>query len=109
MQDRGVSNESRPEMSRMKVIAIEDADTWPVVAVLADLDDPEGPLLRWRQGPRANATTLDVRELLGDRSWRSWTSTSRPTGRRATWRPGEGRSGSSAEHPSRFRLYLDGC
>lgn len=57
-------------MPRMKVIAIEDADTWPVEAVLADLDDPEGPLLRWRQGPRAHATTLDVRELLGDGSWR---------------------------------------
>jgi hypothetical protein len=57
-------------MSRMKVIAIEDADTWPVEAVLADLDDPEGPLLRWRQGPRADATTLDVRELLGEGSWR---------------------------------------
>lgn len=57
-------------MSRMKVIAIEDTDTWPVEAVLADLDDPEGPLLRWRQGPRAHATELDVRELLGDGSWR---------------------------------------
>src|SRR6266508_261933 len=34
----------------------------------------------------------------------SWTSTSRPTGRKATWRPGEGRSGSSAEHPSRSAL-----
>jgi hypothetical protein len=54
----------------MKVIAVEDTDTWPVEAVLADLDDPEGPLLRWRQGPRADATTLDVRELLGDGSWR---------------------------------------
>jgi len=54
----------------MKVIAIEDTDTWPVEAVLADLDDPEGPLLRWRLGPRADATTLDVRELLGDGSWR---------------------------------------
>ena len=57
-------------MSRMKVIAVEDTDTWPVEAVLADLDDPEGPLLRWRQGPRADATELDVRELLGDGSWR---------------------------------------
>lgn len=57
-------------MSRMKVIAIGDTDTWPVEAVLADLDDPEGPLLRWRQGPRADATELDVRELLGDGSWR---------------------------------------
>jgi hypothetical protein len=57
-------------MSRMKVIAIEDTDAWPVEAVLADLDDPEGPLLRWRQGPREDATELDVRELLGDGSWR---------------------------------------
>jgi hypothetical protein len=30
----------------MKVIAIEDTDTWPVEAVLADLDDPERPLGR---------------------------------------------------------------
>jgi hypothetical protein len=57
-------------MSRMKVIAIEDTDTWPVEAVLVDLDDPEGPLLRWRQGPRADAMELDVRELLRDASWR---------------------------------------
>jgi hypothetical protein len=96
-------------MPRMKVIAVEDADTWPVEAVLADLDDPEGPLLRWRQGPRSDATTIEVEELLGDGTWRFVDLDLPPDWDQDTRRPGEARSVSSKGrlHPS--LPCLDGC
>jgi hypothetical protein len=51
-------------------IAIRAEEGWPIEAVLADRDNPEGPLHRWREGALSDAPEIEVDEVLADPSWR---------------------------------------
>jgi hypothetical protein len=51
-------------------IAIRAEEGWPIEAVLADRDNLEGPLHRWREGALSDAPEIEVDEVLPDPSWR---------------------------------------
>jgi hypothetical protein len=51
-------------------IAIRAEEGWPIEAILADRDNPEGPLHRWREGALSDAPDIQVDEVLADPSWR---------------------------------------
>jgi hypothetical protein len=48
-------------------IAIRTEEGWPIEAVLADRDNREGPLHRWREGALSDAPEIEVDELLATR------------------------------------------
>jgi hypothetical protein len=57
-------------VTQMMAIAIRAEEGWPIEAVLADRDNPEGPLRRWTEGALSDAPEIDVDEVLADPSWR---------------------------------------
>jgi hypothetical protein len=57
-------------VTQVIAIAIRAEEGWPIEAVLADRDSPEGPLHRWREGPLSDAPEIEVDEVLADPSWR---------------------------------------
>lgn len=57
-------------VTQVMAIAIRDEEGWPIEAVLADRDNPEGPLHRWRDGPLSDAPEIEVEQVLADPSWR---------------------------------------
>ena len=57
-------------VTQVMAIAIRDEEGWPIEAVLADRDSPEGPLHRWREGPLSDAPEIEVDQVLADPSWR---------------------------------------
>ncbi len=54
----------------MMAIAIRAEEGWPIETILADRDNPEGPLHRWREGALSDAPEIEVDEVLADPSWR---------------------------------------
>jgi hypothetical protein len=57
-------------VTQVMAIAIRAEEGWPIEAVLADRDNPEGPLHRWREGALSDAPEIEVGEVLADPSWR---------------------------------------
>jgi hypothetical protein len=57
-------------VTQVMAIAIRAEEGWPIEAVLADRDDPEGPLGRWTEGALSDAPEIGVDEVLADPSWR---------------------------------------
>jgi hypothetical protein len=66
-------------VAQMMAIAIRAEEGWPIEAVLADRDNPEGPLHRWREGALSDAPEIEVDEVLADPSWR-WLNVDLPAG-----------------------------
>lgn len=64
-------------VTQVMVIAIRAEEGWPIEAVLADRDNPEAPLHRWREGALSDAPEIEVDEVLADPSWR-WLSVDLP-------------------------------
>jgi hypothetical protein len=63
----------------MMAIAIRAEEGWPIEAVLADRDNPEGPLHRWLEGALSDAPQIEVDEVLADPSWQ-WLNVDLPAG-----------------------------
>lgn len=57
-------------VTQVMAIAIRAQEGWPIEAVLADRDNPEAPLHRWREGPLSDAPEIEVDQVLADPSWR---------------------------------------
>lgn len=57
-------------VTEVMAIAIRAEEGWPIEAVLADRDDPEGPLHQWLEGPLSDAPEIEVDQVLADPSWR---------------------------------------
>lgn len=75
-------------MTHLMAIAIRAEEGWPIEAVLADRDDPEGALRRWTEGALRDAPEIDVDEVLADPSWRWLNVGLPPTSSMATSRHG---------------------
>jgi hypothetical protein len=76
-------------LTQVMAIAIRAEEGWPIEAVLADRDTPDGPLRRWTEGALSDAPEIDVDEVLADPSWR-WLNVDLPAnfenGYIASWR-----------------------
>jgi hypothetical protein len=76
-------------LTHLMAIAIREEEGWPIEAVLADRDDPEGALRPWTDGAFRDAPEIDVDEVLADPSWR-WLNIDLPEnleeGYLASWR-----------------------
>ena len=51
-------------VTQVMAIAIRAEEGWPIEAVLANRDNPEGPLHRWREGALSDAPEIEVDEVL---------------------------------------------
>jgi hypothetical protein len=66
-------------VTQVMAIAIRAQEGWPIEAVLADRDNPEAPLHRWREGALGDAPEIEVGEVLADPSW-WWLNVDLPAG-----------------------------